>query len=452
MAVSAKGALSLARRILAGLGLALAAQGLAATTAEAVPSYAIQTGQPCEACHVGGFGPQLTPFGRNFKINGYTSRSGGFTLPVSAMLVASYVSTAKGQPGGPAPGYGANDNATIDQISLFLAGGAGHFGAFVQTTYDGVAKAWHWDNLDLRAVAKTTIKRMNAVFGLSFNNAPTVQDPFNTLAGWGFPYTTSSLAPSGGASPLIGGFAQTTLGITAYAWLDDQFYLEAGGYQSPGASFLTHLGVDPTDPGAISGTAPYLRLAWQKNFGSRNLEVGAFLLDAHLFPGLDQSTGLTDHYTDIGLDASYQWFMSHDDVLTVNARYVHERQNLLASQALDSAANASQTVEELRVDASYYWRDKVGLTLGAFDNWGTADPLLYMSNAAMRPDTAGLLVQLDGTPWGAGGSPLGPRFNLRVGIQYTDYFDFDGSAHNYDTFGRNAGDNNTVRLFAWVAY
>ena len=38
--------------------------------AHAVPSYARQTGMPCAACHT--TPPELTPFGRNFKINGYT--------------------------------------------------------------------------------------------------------------------------------------------------------------------------------------------------------------------------------------------------------------------------------------------------------------------------------------------------------------------------------------------
>jgi hypothetical protein len=31
-----------------------------AEPARAVPSFAAQTGEPCSACHVGGFGPQLT--------------------------------------------------------------------------------------------------------------------------------------------------------------------------------------------------------------------------------------------------------------------------------------------------------------------------------------------------------------------------------------------------------
>ena len=59
------------RRILTTLAaafVALAAFG--AGPARAVPSFSEQTGQPCTTCHVGGFGPQLTPFGRAFKLGG----------------------------------------------------------------------------------------------------------------------------------------------------------------------------------------------------------------------------------------------------------------------------------------------------------------------------------------------------------------------------------------------
>src|SRR5215472_10335335 len=55
------------------LSLSLLAVG---RPAQALPSYAAQTDQPCTACHVGSFGPQLTPTGRAFKIGGYT-QSGG---------------------------------------------------------------------------------------------------------------------------------------------------------------------------------------------------------------------------------------------------------------------------------------------------------------------------------------------------------------------------------------
>jgi hypothetical protein len=422
-----------------------------ATPALGVPSFAVQTGQPCAACHVGGFGPQLTPFGRTFKMSGYTMRTTGFNLPVSAMAVASYVKTKQDQ--APAPGFGANDNVALDQISLFVAGGLGkHIGAFVQTTYDGVAKAWHWDNLDVRAVTTTTIKGAPVVLGVSLNNAPTVQDAFNTLPAWSYPYTSSALAPSPGAAPLVGQLAQNTLGLTAYAWINSQVYVEAGGYRSPGANFLTRLGGDPLSPGKIDGVAPYARLAYQKNFGDRNFEVGAFYLQADLFPGRDETTGLTDGYTDLGLDASYQVFAANKSVLTVNGRYTHEAQNLRASQALDLAAHADNALQDVRADASWYWRDVIGFTAGGFNTWGSRDDVLYGANRTLRPDSTGLTVQIDGTPFGAGGSPLGPRFNMRVGVQYTAYLRFDGAASDYDGLGHNASDNNTVRVFGWIAY
>lgn len=36
----------------------------------AIPSFARQTGLACDVCHT--VFPHLTPFGRNFKIHGYT--------------------------------------------------------------------------------------------------------------------------------------------------------------------------------------------------------------------------------------------------------------------------------------------------------------------------------------------------------------------------------------------
>lgn len=41
--------------------------------ANALPSFARQTGQKCAACHVSGSWPQLTPWGRFFKLSGYTA-------------------------------------------------------------------------------------------------------------------------------------------------------------------------------------------------------------------------------------------------------------------------------------------------------------------------------------------------------------------------------------------
>jgi hypothetical protein len=44
-----------------------------------------------------------------------------------------------------------------------------------------------------------------------------------------------------------------------------------------------------------------------------------------------------------------------------------------------------------------------------------------------------------------------PFANVRVGLQYTVYTKYDGASTNYDGTGRNASDNNTLYLFAWLA-
>jgi hypothetical protein len=41
---------------------------------------------------------------------------------------------------------------------------------------------------------------------------------------------------------------------------------------------------------------------------------------------------------------------------------------------------------------------------------------------------------------------------LRLGAQYTAYSKFNGASRNYDGFGRNASDNNSLFVYTWVAY
>ncbi len=439
--------------------LAFASATLAAGSAAAVPSFAMQTDKPCQACHVAGFGPQLTPYGRDFKLRGYTERAAEktFTLPFSIMAVASYLQTQTKAPAPPANGFSTNDNTALDQVSLFVAGGLGsHLGGFVQTTYDGVGKTWTWDNLDLRATTVVKISNLDTVLGLSLNNSPTVQDAWNTLPAWGHPFTGSSLAPSPSASPLLaGGLAQTTLGLTGYAWIDTTYYVEGGAYGSPNRTTLSRLGADPTSPGSIEGLAPYGRVAYQTKLAGGNLELGAFGMRTDINPGLDRTTGQTDRYSDIGLDASYQNALDSGDVVSIDARYLREKQTLNATCALSSssgAACADNRLNDFRVDASYFWRDKIGATLGVFNTWGPANPFTYPDSRTFKPDSSGVMLQLDATPWGEGKSPWGPRFNMRLGIQYTLYSRFDGASRNFDGAGANASGNNTLRVFTWFAY
>jgi len=433
------------------VGLALFA--LSANPAGAVPSYAIQTGQPCSACHIGGFGPQLTPFGRTFKLEGYTMRVGdAFTAPISAMAIFSYVHTASDQPP-PAPHYAVNDNTTLDQASLFLAGGIGdHVGGFFQMTYDGVGRAFSWDNLDLRATTHETLDGNDVLLGVTLTNNPTVQDAWNTLSGWGYPYTSSDLVPAPGAATVIdGGLAQTSVGVSAYAYWNSSLYTEAGFYWTPGKNFLSAMGAFAPDNNLISGATPYLRVAYQKDYGDQNFEVGAFAMFPHLYPGGDKSAGTTDRYSDIGIDGSYQFMGDSSGIYQIDARYTSESQTLSASQFLGGAANVHNHLDDLRFDASYYWHNMIGGSIGAFDTWGSSDALLFADNRTLKPDSAGFTLQADYTLFGGADAPVDGRFNLRVGAQYIVYTKFNGASSNYDGLGHNASDNNTLRLFTWLA-
>jgi hypothetical protein len=414
--------------------------------ARAVPAFAEQTGQPCQACHIGGFGPQLTPFGRAFKLNAYAMRVGeSFTPPVSAMAIASFVNTQKDQNPPPAPHFAPNNNFAIDQVSVFIAGGDGdHFGGFSQFTYDGIGQAISWDNLDLRAIDHATLWGSDLLYGLSFNNNPTVQDPWNTTAAWGYPFTSSALGPSPAAAPLVSGaFAGNTLGMSVYGWWDSEFYTEAGIYWTPGSGFLRTLGAS-ADAGVIDGAALYLRAAYQKDYGDQNFEVGAFAMFPNVHPAGVGGT-MTDDYADIGVDGSYQYLGDGTNIVTIDARYTHEHQSLGASVAAGNAANLHNTLDDLRLDASYIWQNTLGLTVAPFTTWGSHDAGLYSGNPNFSPDSDGVTLEADYTLFPNSDSSLGERFNIKVGLQYTAYGKFNGSA-------AGAADNNTLRIFTWVAY
>ena len=292
--------------------------------ARAVPAFAQQTGQPCTTCHIGGFGPQLTPFGRAFKIGGYTQTGGeglASKIPLSAMLLGSFTNTGSGQPGGAAPHFGDNNNVAMDQISVFLAGRITDYaGAFVQGTYSGVDRTFLLDNTDLRLTTPFPVDDTELRIGASLNNGPTVQDAFNSTPVWMFPFASSALAPTPAAQTLLGGrgLVGNSLGLTAYAWYDRRLYLEAGGYETYGPSLLSWTG-NALGPGSTANIAPYVRAAYQWDWNGQSAHIGALLLSANINPAISAFSADSSHgrnqYTDYGLDAGYQ-FLGDPNIAT----------------------------------------------------------------------------------------------------------------------------------------
>jgi len=109
------------------------------------------------------------------------------------------------------------------------------------------------------------------------------------------------------------------------------------------------------------------------------------------------------------------------------------------------------------MDTSLYIDNAYGITLGLFRTTGTADTDLYApeqdaGSRTGKPDTNGYLIQADWTPYANTPRADNPWVNLRLGIQYTGYNRFNGAKNNYDGFGRDAKDNNTVMLFSWLVF
>jgi hypothetical protein len=432
--------------------------------ARAVPSFAQQTGQPCVACHIGAYGPQLTAFGRAFKIGGYAQTGSATTTPIpfSAMLLGSYSNTTKGQGGPAANNYGANGNFAMDQISIFYGGHIGDYaGALIQGTFDGVASAFFLDNSDLRLTAPFDVGSTELRLGLDINNGPTVQDPYNSSYAWGYPYVSSPLVPTPTAQPLLaGGLSGNSIGATVYAWYDRSLYLEAGLYNTFGPTLLSWTG-NAYGPGSTANPAPYARAAYEWNWNSQSAHVGGIFLHSNFNPAIssfssDGSQG-HDSYTDYAIDGGYDYVADGPHSVSLLGIFDHETQNLVGSFNAGAAAQTDHTLDQIRVSGTYYYRQTYGVTVAWQKTWGTADPVLYApapltGSANGKPNSNEFIFEADYVPFGKADSWAGPWVNLKLGIQYTLYTQFNGGGSNYDGFGRNAGDNNALYLFAWMIF
>ncbi len=403
---------------------------LATVPSRAVPSFARQTGMECAGCHVGAFGPQLTPAGIRFKIGGYTDSDGkAGKLPLSAMMVGSYAHTrADREPA--AEHLKANDNATLDEVSVFLAGRlAGQVGSFVQVTHSGIDHGTVLDQLDLRWARPVQWAGKPSLVGVSVNNNPSVQDPFNTLPAWSFPFfgPEAGFGTGEAASLLDGGLAQRVLGASAYAFWDQSVYAELGSYRSLSPSLQRKLGAGE-DAQRLGGNA-YWRLAYFKDLKGSSFSLGTFGWHAALRPDREPGTP-ADRFKDWGVDAAYQFLGTREHVLTASASHLRERRT-------PGDGGEAATLRQRRLAASYHFRNTWGASVGLFDTRGK-DP-----SAA----TNGQLFQLDWTPWGKEDAEP-PSFlslvNLRLGAQYWRYGRFEGER-------AGASAHNTLGLFAWLA-
>jgi hypothetical protein len=342
------------------------------------------------------------------------------------MIMSSLTRTKTAQPGT------QNGNVELpDQMSLFLGEEiTPRLGTFLQFTYSAPDGSFGIDNMDIRYANQGKLAGKELIYGLSLNNNPTVQDVWNTTPAWGFPWASSSVAPTPTAATLIdGGLGQQVAGLGGYALWNNRIYGEISGYRSAPQG-----GPHPPDDSAtntLKGVAPYWRVALQQSWRGQYLEVGTYGMSTTLYP-----TGVTvptNRYTDVAVDAQYERRVGGGNI-TAHASWIHENQKLEASFDSSLSANRSNTLKTFKLDGSYYTPGRVGTTLAYFSTTGDADSLLYAGSSTHSPNSSGIIGELDFLPW----------LNTRLTAQYVVYTKFNGARNNYDGSGRNASDNNTL--------
>jgi hypothetical protein len=454
--------------LLVGAGIVLSPE-----PASALPSFARQTGQPCSTCH-SAF-PQLTPYGRRFKLEGYTA--GGtrcasdaaassddaselLQIPIAGMAVPSFTHLKKKiDPADTPEGFKTNDNTFVQETSVFYGGQVYcNLGAFVQGTYERPGSSYFLDNTDIRYANKASLGESDLVYGVTVNNNPTVQDPWNTTPAWSFPFVGASdaLAPTPAAGTMIEGtFGGRVAGAGAYIFANNMFYLEGTAYGSLDTQTLSALGLDPTDPASrFDGLAPYWRAAVEKDWDAFSLMVGTFGMLANVAP-LGNQSAPTDQITDVGFDAQFQ-YIGAVHAVTARATYIFEHEKLDGSQLLGLSSNSSDNLQSLKLSASYVYNGIYSLSAGYFNIRGSVDPGLYPDSlspsAPGSPNSNGWTFDVAWIPLSNGGPSFYPWVNARIGVSWTLYNEFDGASTNYDGGFRNASDNNTTFVYAWLAF
>lgn len=419
----------------------------AAGAAQAVPSFARQTGSECAACHIGAYGLNLTPYGIRFKMGGYTDSDGkGTKVPLALQAIYQQVNPEVGK-----------TERRLSEVDIYLAGQlAGPLGAFarVATRDDGTERRTTLESMDVRFAGETQIGEKDAVLGLTLNNTPATQDPFSVLPGRGFgvPTTDGTLLNSTSASPL----ANRVLGLSGYAFYDNSWYAEVGTYRTLSPSAQDKLGFEPSgDPGRLGSTS-YWRLAYMQDWKTQFFSGGLVAFDTRR---QRMRSGPSDEIRDLGFDLNYQYLGTREHMFQARYAHIFERRRYGSTPASPFVPGLLGLPEGRAQDRTlvltYAFRQTYGLTLARLKGTGSADTMRFPLYG--RSDTTSTLVDLSWVPFGKEDSWAAPWANVRLSASWFHFSKFNGSST--DVFGSafgaplvNAKDLDSFTLAARVAF
>ena len=130
-------------------------------------------------------------------------------IPIAGMTVPNFTHINKKlDPADTPKGFSTNDNTFVEETSVFYGGQIYcNFGAFVTRH---LRAPWQqfgfWTTPTSAMPTRFKLGETDVVYGVTANNNPTVQDPWNTTPAWSFPFIAASDAlapvPSAGTMPL----------------------------------------------------------------------------------------------------------------------------------------------------------------------------------------------------------------------------------------------------------
>ena len=146
-------------------------------------------------------------------------------------------------------------------------------------------------------------------------------------------------------------------------------------------------------------------------------------------------TGPITQANNLGFDAQYENNLDNGSSFIFHAIY--------ETAKITMDPQNINNLKGFRTNLTYNFPEYISLTAGYFtitgDNMITLVPA-GVTSANGLPDSNGEILQLTFIPW----------MNTQFALQYTIYNKFNGSSTNYDGSGRNAADNNTLNLSAWL--
>ena len=438
---------------------ALAVLVAAAPEALGLPSFARQTSQACAACHVGGDWPQLTPWGRFFKLSGYTAgkvfvdREGFDHLPVGVFAQAGVTWAAQPDDSQGQPVVTPNGAFRGEQVVGYFAGKVADFaGVFYEYQYGNDYPGWSGATgvVDARAVHIFNAGDGELLVGLGLNNGPTNQDVWNTVPAWAYPFYGSPIAPGPPASTMLATVNGQSGGVGVYALWNRQWYAEVAAYRV-GTAFWrwATIGTAFGDAGGatyLDGYNPYWRLYFTDERGPHNWMLGTFGMASRVFPDNLSPSGPTDRFTDCYVDAQYQ-YLADDHQLTLRGTWYWERQRWDASYPLGLSSIPSGNLNGITLSGTYGYRNLWTVSAAYFQSDGSGNAALYAVTGptgkmlSASPNTTGYTLQANWLP----------TQNVKLQVQYSGFVKFNGLRSNVDGLGRSAADNNTLWLNVFLA-